>query len=329
LITLLYVSHRGYTCFVLLKLILIFSTYCIINNNIDEYWRILFWVLVISAIVNVIGLFIIYPVILKAPHTLFHQPRHDSVINVFGILERGGSLLYPFALSGLLFFKRPLLSLLCLVMSLFIIIADGSRTALIYIFLVSLLIIAYALYYAPNKKHRLLLIALSITGIVTVTIFAYQQLHQHSEIRLFQSIQDIASGKIKSVDPARDKMFQYAVNKVLHSPLLGTGIGTTRVNVGSLGTMPVHNAYLEIWGDAGIVGLVGLMIMLLSWLYYLPKVLAKLRNASTNRKINLIGSIAIFVYCIVDSMFNPFTDEWYIWFFYVMASCYYWRFVFD
>lgn len=351
----------------LCKLTIIFASFYVLNISIEKYYKATLVIFFISVFLNALSLIFIYHKIFLHPTLIFSQ-RHNSWLNQFGVLERGGSILYPYCIGLIMLNKRStILPWLFTLLSIFIIIMDGSRTAFLYMIFITFLTAAISIYLLREKKQSIFSVLVLLTillSILLLILFLPSKLHH--ENRLISTVQNIlhphhTTGKkraqnsksdvsnlrsIKTDSPASNKsfnsvkstpevnkdvraiMYYQAWQKIKSQPFIGTGMGSTQTNVWITKTqskmMNVHDAYLGIWGNAGIIGFVGLLLLLFIWIPFTPVILKHMAQETTQQQSMLISAIGIFTYCIINSLFNPFTTEWYIWIFYILAASYFW-----
>lgn len=128
-----------------------------------------------------------------------------------------------------------------------------------------------------------------------------------------------------SSDPVRWTMLNGVVHAISERPLLGTGMGSTRVDT-AVGAMEVHVAYLQLWADAGLLAFLGFVWLAFGWVLWLPRVLHYLRTcpgsettALTYNAIFLLGAFD------VSNLLHTFSTEWAQWLFYLLPAAFFWE----
>jgi O-antigen ligase len=120
-------------------------------------------------------------------------------------------------------------------------------------------------------------------------------------------------------------MLQTAINAIDDHPLLGTGINTTTTDT-SIGPMVVHNTYLQVWADLGMIGLLSYLWIVSGWIFWFPRVLSKIRTL-TNIKEQALYYNAIFILCFfaISGLFHPLSTEWSEWIVYIVPYALFWE----
>ena len=226
--------------------------------------------------------------------------------------------------------KTKIVHIILTFISLFVIYMDGSRTGMLVMVLTFFII--YLLYFLMNYQKKLKLIILTVTGLLILVIVVLFNLPILIQSRIGISILNLISTDSLSkglalVDSARFMMLETAIEKIMQNPFIGTGAFST-VGVYEDGTsMVVHNTYLQFWGDFGLVGLLGLLLLYFSWLYLLAKIFYKIQ-LNPNNKENVLVAFSVLVLCYfnLNGLFHPYSTELSEWMIFIISITLYYKF---
>lgn len=242
--------------------------------------------------------------------------RWGTFLNYPGSLWRVGILVLVFS-TYLFYHKRKDFRFLALLIaSLCLIYADGSRTG----FIMTFASIVYVGIIVLMEKRRYLQVGLvlAFTGLGGA-LFIGMLFSDHVIIstvlpnRLEETIQAVVSGNLEQADSARFLMFLTAFQSISDHPLWGTGIGTTQAELDA-GAMVIHNTYLQVWSDLGILGFLAYIGLVLGWILWLPHFFTNVRQQGNimQRSIAYNAVFLLFFYS-VSGLFHPLSTEWSEW----------------
>lgn len=120
-------------------------------------------------------------------------------------------------------------------------------------------------------------------------------------------------------------MFKSAIEKIYSNPYFGTGAFTTVGVYEDGSSMVVHNTYLQLWGDFGLLGILGMALMLLGWLALIPKIMKQIQiNKDMTENVLVCSSILMLTYFIGNGLFHPYSTELAEWIIFIipLAYCY-------
>lgn len=177
-----------------------------------------------------------------------------------------------FGMTYFIFNKRlNLLAILLFVVSLYISIRSFSKTSIIITFLLLLL---FAIFLLANKKfwfskiffeRRLIFLILLVCGIYLLFESSkwYKNLDEGQRQRIDQVVSILFEQKINNQTTThRSDIWQVGLDKFLNSPIIGNGYGSFEYF--SEEGQGIHNMYLKIFGEAGIIiGVIYLFVHLL------------------------------------------------------------------
>lgn len=182
----------------------------------------------------------------------------------------------------------------------------GARTS--YVIFIALLIIAFFVYI-KDVDFRKYIKAFVITFLIGFVL---------SSAILGTSNSAFVTNRTSTIDfqeestSTRLRYYKYGVEEFFSNPLIGVGMGNWKIHSINMDKefiksyiipYTMHNDFLEVAVELGIVGLV-----FFSLIFYFTVInLWKLYSRYKNKEIALIFFLAILVY-LIDSMFNfPFT----------------------
>ena len=206
---------------------------------------------------------------------------------------------------------------------------NSTRGAILTYSLLSpiLLILGYRVYY-KLKQNRLLVISLSYTLALALSFAINSSISKYlnqSESNLSNRVSTLISlvDQEKDVDTSINQRFNFysqALNYMITNPFFGTGVGNWKIRsietnkkniIGYQVPYHVHNDFLEIGAEIGIVGL---LIYLLILYTGFKEVILKVWNIVLSKKQldqNYLMMITAFLYLIIliiDSNLNfPFS----------------------
>ncbi|MGE7914318.1 O-antigen ligase family protein [Lysinibacillus xylanilyticus] len=254
--------------------------------------------------------------------------RWGTALAFPGSLVKIGTFGFYFNIMAFLLLpkKQKVIHFFMLSLSLFVIYMDGSRTGMLLIFLT--LLFVFLFYIIVNHKNKIKSVVLPFfafiiffAGLIIAIPFLLQSRIGKSLINLLNS--GSFSTGLELVDPARFMMYKSAIEKIYNNPFIGTGAFTT-VGIYEDGTsMVVHNTYLQLWGDFGLFGLLGMCLIFFGWIAFLPKIMLKLQ-INKNKKENIVvsSSILMLIYYIGNGLFHPYSTELSEWITFILPLTY-------
>jgi len=164
--------------------------------------------------------------------------------------------------SGFLEITLPLIAFLCLIKK------NKYFTIFICLILLSLLISWIFVFQRSTwisvslsclivsffLKRKYAIILLSV--LLLISIFSPIQVYEKAFWQLLKD-KDVSSGRLE--------MWHEAIRLIKERPILGSGLGAYGMYAGSK-HLHAHNTYLELFVDAGVIGLIGLILLILIFL---------------------------------------------------------------
>jgi O-antigen ligase len=149
--------------------------------------------------------------------------------------------------------SRNRMVLFMIACSIMMIVFTGSRAVLLAL---SIALAAGLLPYAARKR-------LYWPTIGLIAIFMYVYLYQAAQITRIEQSGMVQTGK--DIFTGRQIIWDHVLQRIQHAPWLGHGLGTvpaTYGNVHEYDGKSIHNLYLQIWYQTGLIGLVLLILTL-------------------------------------------------------------------
>ena len=232
------------------------------------------------------------------------------------------SLLIKFPLLFYFFLKsKNKIAYLALIISSFFVIIQITKTrgAILSLGLITLLILIACLFNQKNQKKYFNILGNNLAHalILIISISSIFLLDNYLEKHVFQtsstSINRIAS--ITNDDFSTNSRIRYysqAIESIIQNPMLGIGVGNWEIigvdkdsqNMDAyIVPYHVHNDYLEIAAESGIVGSILYFSMILYVLTLLLKRFIKNIKNKEDNIFNIVLGLSIVAY-LLDAMFN-------------------------
>jgi len=314
----------------LIKFLLIFITlyfflfYSVIN------WGLIVSVINIAVIINVLLLILGLLGISAVSSLMTIDGRWGTIFVYPGSLVKIGIIGFYINIFALLLYKtkEKFVPLVMVLLSVFIIYMDGSRTGMIAM-LVTLPIIPL-LYSISNYRDKVkfilfpFILFISFFTLILISLPFLKDFRIGKNILSLIQTPSISSG-LELIDPIRYSMYQVAIEKVISSPFLGSGAFSTIGTLEDTGGMVVHNTYLQAWGDFGILGLIGMCSICFGWIVLIPYLLKRIQiNYDIKENVLICSSILMLIYFVLNGLFHPYSTEFSEWIMYIipLTICY-------
>ena len=123
--------------------------------------------------------------------------------------------------------------------------------------------------------------------------------------------------------PSRLVMLTAVVKAIARHPFYGTGLNSTKATT-QYGRQVIHNEYLQIWADAGPVGLLGLLWTLAGWVRSLPRKMSNvLKDEDPKERAVFYGAVFNLLFVLWAGLFTPFSSEWSVWIVFLLGRAQY------
>ncbi|MBK3497126.1 O-antigen ligase family protein [Viridibacillus sp. YIM B01967] len=316
----------------IIKFITIFITlyYFVHYNTLN--WKDIFNIFNLAVIVNslllIVGSLGIYPL----AQILTSDGRWGTLLAFPGSLVKIGACGFYLNITAMLYLKisNKIRSSILLILSIFIVYMDGSRTGMLLIFITTFCIPIF--YFLVNKKNKIKSVVIPFVGcfvfVITLMImlpFMVNSRIGSSALKLINA-GSLANG-LDMIDPARYMMLLSALEKISANPFIGTGSFTTVGVYADNSSMVVHNTYLQIWGDYGILGLLGIVSIYFIWLFSIPNIMKRIQiEGSTMDCVIICSSILMLCYVGLNGFFHPYSTELSEWIILIIPLAAYYHF---
>jgi O-antigen ligase len=197
--------------------------------------------------------------------SLMAPGRFGTILNTPGSLWRVGVLLFAGSTRRICSERDGMGDLPFFLASLVLLFLDGSRTSFVILCGASIVILVSIARSAVREALRgrpfTVISRTLLVGLTVVALPAWRALFfETGEIGFFERGANVLealntndSENIRAIDSSRLDMNRDVIEAILDHPILGTGMATTRTST-AVGPVVVHNAYLQIWADVGILG---------------------------------------------------------------------------
>ena len=239
------------------------------------------------------------------------------------------TVLFPFFFfSSYLFLAKQLspifLSLAAVAAMTYVIWCDGSRTAF---FLIPMVFISIAFQFR-HQFHKLRFVFLALVAVVAFlfpVIKSSGNFFDSGPIARLAEINVSRNGVFESLvmmDSGRFRMYQAAIEDIAHSPIFGNGLLSTGIrfdhdHAASADSQVTHNAFLQLWGDLGILAVLSFLFIVLSWLPLARKSMRKLPKGAPYQSSLVFASIATLSVFTLSFLLHPMTVTWSDWILFV------------
>lgn len=253
--------------------------------------------------------------------------RLGTVLSSPGSMWR--TVLFPFFffISYLFLAKKKssiFLSLCGVAAMTYVIWCDGSRTAFFFIPVVFIILA----FQFRERFHKLRIGCFAFVAVVSL-IFqgskSSDDFFESGPIARLAEFNVSRNGVFESLvmmDAGRLRMYQSAIEDIAQSPIFGNGLLSTGIRFdhdhGSLADSQVtHNAFLQLWGDLGILAVLAFLFTVLSWLPLMRKRICQLPTGDLYQSSLVfasLGTLYVFTACF---LLHPMTVTWCDWILFV------------
>ncbi|MHC8306520.1 hypothetical protein [Pseudomonas sp. PB3P13] len=252
------VNADSYTAYQALKFIMIFAVLIVIFANcsflsVEHFYK-------IAAISTFSGfvVFMLCKYVFVGYYIQLGDGRQGSSFAYPGVLWKTSAFFSAFLIAKLLSsvsYKNTFPALMILV-SVFLLLQDSSRTGFLWLAVV-LFAFSFLVFVVNTAKFlSAMCIVLLVVGVVAV--FNLDIIYG-----LFESNSLLVVNRLLEGDPIRSKMITDGVMNAEWCLPLGCGFQSSTSLVGGE-PMVIHNVYLAILGDLGVLGEIGLLIIVMS-----------------------------------------------------------------
>ncbi|WP_135257489.1 O-antigen ligase family protein [Thermus caldilimi] len=295
-----------------LTTILMFAFPLFLGN--EGLWRIGISVFPIAVMTNL--LFIVLGLTLSPEFAgvMTGDGRWGTLLNYPGSLWRVGMLVIVWAMYEVWNGQKKLYWGLVLLGALALIYLDNSRTGAILAILAFLYTIFVLSLERKTPGTGLVFGVLIGVSLLTWSI-ASRELGVSGLLlqRAAESLNIALSRGFEDVDPTRYKMIQVALQRIKETGLLGGGIGTTRAETDE-GPMVVHNTYLQVWADLGLMGFLSYVGLVVGWILWIPHFFIRVQAIpNISDRAVMYNALFLLLFYAISGLFHPLSTEWSEW----------------
>lgn len=229
-----------------------------------------------------------------------------------GVLWKVAIYLIPILFWHVLIDKQRNLSLALLFFAMGLLVADGSRTGSIIFFLtITALFVAYSVIYGLRFKSALFAIGvLAIAVILRALVLFLVNLDYYVpgvNVSSDREVEHRTAG-----DSVRLQMLKDGLDGVVANFPLGGGFGSTATVVDGVDEpIVVHMAYIQVFSDLGLLGILAYFGMLLYPVYLAMKFIVK---KSVEEFERILLPLSIVVIYFLSGFLHPISNEISEWF---------------
>lgn len=256
--------------------------------------------------------------------------RYGTFLNTPGSLWRVGILVLLPSSLNLLLGRSFWWPLALFASSVALLIFDGSRTAGISM----VMAIGFILYFTVREisstrgiasRKVQLRVAILITVLGGAVVWKPIESSLFTNVGFGDRIGDLFSAAanngvegIGEADEGRAAMLKTSIDTILDHPFVGPGMGTTSIETGS-GPEVIHDAYLQVWGDVGIIGFISYLFLTVGapigpWAR--PKAIP---YANIGVRIDFFNGVYILSCWVLSSLFHPLSTELTEWIMFIVG----------
>lgn len=286
-----------------LKYVIIYAILVVIYSNSQFLQLNQFYI--ISAISTLVGLlvFLFSKYIISDLYILLGDGRQGSLLAYPGVLWKTNAFFVAFIMARML--SNPLRNLVPTIFvflsSIYLLLADSSRTGFLWF---AVIVAAFALLvFVANTGRFLSVLSVLVLLVGVVAIFNLDAIYG-----FFDSKSLLVVNRLFEGDPIRAKMVTDGIVNADACLPIGCGFQTSTSIVDGA-PMVIHNVYLAILGDYGVLGELGLLFIVFS-----PVVVFVMREwVSGSSKVPLVfyklaAYLGAACYCFI-LLFHPLSSE--------------------
>lgn len=259
--------------------------------------------------------------------TAFHQPgnRWSTWLSSVGIIGVPAAFVFSYYLMRLIVIKLSLRGVFLTAVGLVLSVASGSR-GVIVLCLMTLGAAGLAVFLGrPLSRLRRLAVLLLLTCVFLALVARRQLVTSPVLSGRVASFFDTSDGMdddgLAARDPLRYRMIQIATEAIRNHPMRGQGLLTLGVPAEGGALQVIHNRYLGAWAELGLLGLVSLAGVVLSWL---PDLWSIMRRrwipTSADDRFHLIWTSLVLAQFLVFGLFFPIGVQISDWVIFLMAK---------
>jgi hypothetical protein len=345
-------KHPSYTFITFvtcIKLSLVCACYFLLSNKVFDL-NVIFKAFIFLAILNfvLLALSIFFDFTFLAHDYNNDNHRWITLLCSPGTLSLVGESIFFYSLFYFISSKKMSVGLLfLLIVSLSIVIFDGSRTGLLVLLLGCFYCMALLAYegnlYLTFLKRAAIFIVSIVLIIGSIVSFAPPKVVGKFQFRKFIKHSNMVNvAGVAKTDYDRYQLITHAFKIIANNPISGSGGLYSSVmpmkkhpqlKINLYNDKPpvygqtIHNAYLGTWCDFGIVSFLAYLCLMFSWILKIRLAHFNIRNES-NGHIKAMGYNSIFLQfaSVLHMVFHPFGNQISYWLLTLVSAAVYWHF---
>ena len=297
-----------YTLYQAVKYFAIYLIFIVIYNcssllGVNDFYRLT----VISILVSLL-VFLSSKYIFTDFYISSGDGRQGSVLAYPGVLWKVSAFFSPFVIAAMFSGRIVKLAfgLTIFFISVYILLADSSRTGFIWFSFIIFSFYCMFFWLFPLKMFIASTVALLLGLLVFFLMVGHMVLIDYSSLLVLNRLFD--------GDPVRAAMIVDGVSNAEKCIPFGCGFGSSLSLVAGE-PMVVHNVYLSILGDAGIIGEISLLVLIFLpvSLFVIPDVLLVRRVSNVNFKLAAVLGVSCYCFLMALHPLSSEMSEWGYW----------------
>ncbi|AZF09906.1 hypothetical protein C4J93_1694 [Pseudomonas sp. R2-37-08W] len=297
-----------YTAYQGVKFIAIFILFLVIYNcssllEFNDFYRIASISIIVGLIVFVLSKYVFVELYVQ-----LGDGRQGSEFAYPGVMWKVCAFFAPYIIATLLStgMKKAFFSGVILIAAVYILLADSSRTGFLWFAIVILSFFLLRFLIFPIRTLMIAIVCL-VAG-VCVLLSSNFDLANHDSL--------LVLNRLLEGDPVRSAMIQDGISNVQKCFPFGCGFGSS-FSVVDGENIVIHNVYLGMLGDVGVLGELALLFLILTpFIFFF---LSLVESVSLNKNIFFKLAAALGGLCYIFIMlFHPLSTEMSEWGYWIL-----------
>ncbi|WP_345796646.1 sugar transferase [Castellaniella sp. MT123] len=273
--------------------------------------------------------------------------REGSFLAWPGVIWKAGAFFAPLFLADMLVCpRRWIANGVAVAGCVFLVVIDGTRTGVLVLGLTAL---AFGLLLAWRHDWRALSGARPAMAVCVPALFGLLLLSTgigylshgsagsppiqragvsgmfggKTEALMETAIEPVTTTRLGEGDPQRIRLLEYGMDRAMDCLPLGCGFGSTAMDPGYGVVMPVHNAYLGVLADFGVLGLAGMLGFIVAAILPIRRVLRGGAGSAKDTYFVVASSGAALAY-LASLMLHTFSSEMSEWGYLIVMLAFAW-----
>lgn len=301
-------NSDAYTAYQGVKFIAIYVLFLVIYScsdllQLNDLYKIASISIVVSLVVFILAKFFFVDLYVQ-----LGDGRQGSEFAYPGVMWKVCAFFAPYIIATLLSanMKKALFATVILIASVYILLADSSRTGFLWFAIVIFSFFVLRILIFPIRTLLIAMVCL-IAGICLL-LSSNLDLTNHDSLlvlnRLFEG------------DPVRSAMIQDGISNIQKCFPFGCGFGSS-FSVVEGENIVIHNVYLGILGDVGVVGESALLFLMLMPFVFFFLSLAESSNINNNISFKFAAVLGVLCYVFI-MLFHPLSTEMSEWGYWIL-----------